>query len=475
MRRKPSPSLNGRRRRRSDHCRRKMRFPSGNCALGSRKRGRRFEKSVLRGLTASICGQLDSYFSEFLANILFRLLYRKVLFAGVRSNRADNVVRICCDLRPAKMNHAKSFLRDLDDAVSRGTADSRTRALWHATDLLIAGRYSDDEIWTFGEVIGLLADAIEVAARAQLARRMARFDNAPVNIIHKLAFDDSIDVAGPVLQESERLEAYALVANACTKSQTHLLAISKRKSIEETVTDVLVTRGNQEVVNSVASNNGARFSDFGFLHMIKRAEGDSILAEQLGLRKDIPRHLFQQLIAKASDDVKKKLARERPDIASQILSSVTDVTGALHSKFGPASKNYFTAKRVVARKHQYGNLTENSILEYARSRKVEETTAGLSLLCSLPVDVVERALIENNREMTLILAKALYFSWETTMSLLFLHAKDDRIAARDLDGMSEEFIRLNSQTCRSVLEFYRSRKRAAAAECEDRRLPQPHS
>ena len=75
---------------------------------------------------------------------------------------------------------------------------------------------------------------------------------------------------------------------------------------------MLVTRGNQEVVNSVANNNGARFSDFGFLHMIQRAEGDSILAEQLGLRKDIPRHVFQQLIAKASDDVKKRLEGERP-------------------------------------------------------------------------------------------------------------------------------------------------------------------
>jgi len=177
---------------------------------------------------------------------------------------------------------------------------------------LIAGRYSDDEIWIFGEVIGRLADEIEVAARAQLARRMARFDKAPVNIIHKLAFDDSIEVAGPVLRESEQLEPYALVANVCTRSQTHMLAISKRKSIAESVTDVLVTRGNQEVVNSVASNNGARFSDFGFLHMIQRAEGDSILAEQLGLRKDIPRNLFQQLIAKASDDVKKRLERERP-------------------------------------------------------------------------------------------------------------------------------------------------------------------
>jgi hypothetical protein len=86
--------------------------------------------------------------------------------------------------------------------------------------------------------------------------------------------------------------------------------------------------------------------------------------------------------------------------------------------------------------------------------------------------VVERALIENNREMTLILAKALDFAWETTMSLLFLHAKNHRIAAQDLDGMREEFVRLNTQTSRSVLEFYRSRKSAAAADCEDRRLPQ---
>src|ERR1700692_3560254 len=138
------------------------------------------------------------------------------------------------------MSEASSLLRDLDDAVARGTPESRRRALWHTTDLMITGRYSDDEIWTFGEVIGRLADEIEVAARAQLAKRLARFDDAPVNIIHKLAFDDSIDVAGPVLQESSRLETYALIANVCTKGQSHLLAISKRKSLEETVTDVLV-------------------------------------------------------------------------------------------------------------------------------------------------------------------------------------------------------------------------------------------
>jgi len=364
----------------------------------------------------------------------------------------------------AKVSQEKSFLQGLDDAVQRGTPESRMRALQHTTDLLIAGRYSDDEIWTFGEVIGRLADEIEVAARAQLARRLARFDRAPVNIIHKLAFDDSIDVAGPVLQESERLETYALVANACTKSQPHLLAISKRKSIEQAVTDVLVTRGNREVVNSVASNDGARLSEFGFLHMIQRAEGDSILAEQLGLRNDIPRHLFQQLIAKASVEVKKRLEDERPAMVDQIQSSVTEVTGTLQSKFGPVSRSHFVAKRVVATQHQQGNLNEDSISGYARSHRLDEVTIGLSLLCSLPGDVIERALVDKNREMLLVLAKALDFSWATTMSLLFLGAKDHRITAQDLTDLENEFGRLNVKTSRSVLEFYQSRKSAGGAD-----------
>ena len=367
-----------------------------------------------------------------------------------------------------------SLLKELNDAASKGSAESRLRALWHATDLLIAGTYTEDEIWTFGEVIGILAGEIEGATRSQLAKRLARIDNAPINVVKRLAFDDSIDVAGPILRHSQRLDVKTLVANVRTKSQSHLLAISMRNSIAVPVTDELVTRGNRAVINSVATNKGADLSNFGFLHLIKRSEGDLILAEHLGQRRDIPRHLFQQLIAKASDDVRKKLAQERPDIADQIQSSVTDVTGTLHSKFGPASKDYFTAKRILANKHRYGDLTESSILEYARAHKVEEATVGLSLLCSLPVHVVERALIENSREITLILTKALDFSWETAMSLLFLHAKDHRISTRDFDAMKEEFERLDTKTARNVLEFYQSRKSSAAAELEDRRLPQLH-
>ena len=367
------------------------------------------------------------------------------------------------------------FLRELNEAILKGSPESRARALWHATDILIEGRYTEDQIWVFGEVIGRLSDEIEQAARVKLAKRLAHSDNAPFNVVMILASDNSIDVAGPVLQYSQRLDTMSLVTSAKTKSQPHLLAISKRCSIPSEVTDELVTRGNREVVRSVASNNGACISDFGFLQMIKRSEADGILAEHLGLRKEIPRHMFQQLIAKASDVVKRKLERERPDLVDAIQTSVTEVTGKLHSKFGPATKGYFAAKRLVTAQHQYGNLNENSILEYARSHKIEEVTVGLSLLCSLPVDVVERALVHSNSEMTLILARALGFGWETAMALLFLGAKDHRIPAGDLNDMKEEFARLNIETSRGVLRAYQSRRNATAVEQDQRRLPQLHA
>src|ERR1700732_3910521 len=109
-----------------------------------------------------------------------------------------------------------SFLQELDVAVLQGSAESRERALWYATDLLITGRYTDNEIWMFGEIIGRLEQDIEAAARAQLARRLARTDNAPIKIINKLAFDDSIDVAGPVLvaqrkRQNKRRRASVLI------------------------------------------------------------------------------------------------------------------------------------------------------------------------------------------------------------------------------------------------------------------------
>lgn len=363
--------------------------------------------------------------------------------------------------RAHQMAEATAFLTELEDAVSRGTAESRLRALWHATDCLISGSYSEEQIWAFGEIIGRLAQEIEVGARVRLANELAPSKNAPIDVVNALSLDDSIDVAGPILQHSERLDPNILMSCARDKGQQHLLAISKRKTVSNAITDVLLARGSQAVVTSVARNSGAHFSHSGFLQLLRRSEDDSILAECVGHRKDIPRHLFHQLISKASDEVKEKLRRERPDMQGHVQSIVTDVEGAIHSRFGPASKDYFTAKRTVAKLHQLGELTEDSIFEFAHSLKFNETVAALALLSSMPADIVERALIDQKRQSTLILAKALRLSWTTTMSLLFLGALNYRITAGELDRMKADYSALNAETCLRVLDAYRSRKQTA--------------
>jgi hypothetical protein len=149
---------------------------------------------------------------------------------------------------------------------------------------------------------------------------------------------------------------------------------------------------------------------------------------------------------------------------AQIQSSVTEVTGDLQSKFGPSSRSYFVAKRVVTTQYRQGNLNQDSISNYARQHRFDEVQIGLSLLSALPVDVIERALMDRNREMILVLCKALNFSWDTTMSLLFLGAKDHLITARELQDNEREFSRLKSETSRSILKFYQSRKTGAGAD-----------
>jgi hypothetical protein len=106
---------------------------------------------------------------------------------------------------------------------------------------------------------------------------------------------------------------------------------------------------------------------------------------------------------------------------------------------------------------------------------MEETTVGLALLSSLPVDVVERVLLDNNKELMLIVIRALGFSWQTAMGFLFLIAPDHRIIARDLEDMKREFAGLNIETSQRVIEAYKSRKQNLSADSDGRRLPQLHT
>ena len=74
----------------------------------------------------------------------------------------------------------------------------------------------------------------------------------------------------------------------------------------------------------------------------------------------------------------------------------------------------------------------------------------------------ERALLDEQRQMVLILAKAAGLSWTTTPPVLLLCAGERGIAAHDLEKAQQDFELLSKPTARRVIGFYRSRRQRAA-------------
>jgi uncharacterized protein (DUF2336 family) len=355
-----------------------------------------------------------------------------------------------------------ALFREIERAGVTGSEPRRRQLLQRVTDLFIVGSqgYSDEEIALFDDVITKLAADIELSARALLAVRLAPISNAPPKAIRALAFDHSIDVAGPVLSQSERLDDSALVENASKNGQEHLLAISRRRSLSEFVTDVLVSRGDCQVVLSTVANGGAKFSDAGFAILVKRSEGDDRLAVCVGSRPEIPASLLLELLESASHAVRAKLEILHPNARGEVSQAVADATDQLGAEVLANSPSGIAAQKMVAALRQSGELNDGKVGAFAKAARFEETAASLAVICDLPIEFVWSAMLRADTEIVLILAKASDLSWSTFKSILLLCAGRHFTAGSDVAHALARFEQLRLATAVEIVRFYRARAKS---------------
>jgi uncharacterized protein (DUF2336 family) len=352
-----------------------------------------------------------------------------------------------------------SLIEELERALAAGTNVQRIEMLARITDLFLAdaSRYSEQHVNLFDEVITKLAATIEAKARAKLSSRLAAVPNAPKFVVRMLAFDDDIEVARPVLSVSERLDEADLVANASTKSQPHLVAIAERPSLSEAVTDVLVKRGDRNVVHTVAKNAGARFSEAGFRLLVRRSSGDDALAMQVGSRRDLPRQHFLQLLEQASSTVRARLAAENPQAAATVEGVLSEVVMGIRNETRKVSAEYAAAVAEIDKIKQAGQLGEAEVYRFAREGRFEETAVALSELSGVELDAVERGLHDRGHEIALILAKLAGLSSTGAKAIILLKTAARGISAQDLDQAMRSYEKLQVDTAQRVLGFYRTR------------------
>jgi uncharacterized protein (DUF2336 family) len=351
------------------------------------------------------------------------------------------------------------LLAAVEDIVKHGSQDRRADMLERIANLFVgsAASFSEDHVQLFDEVFNRLIAEIEAKARFELSVKLSCVCNAPFGVVRRLAGDDDILVARPVLARSERLADADLLSIAKTKSQLHLLAIANRNRIAETITDVLVRRGDREVVRNVAGNSGARLSQTGFSSLVRKAETDGILAEKIGQRSDTPQPFFHQLFVQATHVVQKRLlAIATPQTQDKIRRVLADIS----REFARDTMLAHGSGASVRLDEMEPNvkMEEATIAELAHEKRYDETIAALSTRCDIPLQHMHRILANKQADPALIVCKALGFGWPTAEAIVLLLTKGIGTSVHTLESKHRNFEKLSASGSKDVLRLWHRRQ-----------------
>lgn len=366
------------------------------------------------------------------------------------------------------MGHDQSLIAELEEAIQSGSKDKRVETLRRITDLFVndADRFNDQQIDVFDDVLGHLIKRMERKALAELSQRLAPVSNAPVEVIRRLAHDEDVAVAAPILRQSSRLTDDDLIDVANTKKQGHLLAIASRSTVGSHVTDALLRRGDTDVFHKLAENTGAKFSEGGFATLVKRAERDEHLAERVGLRLDVPLALFRELLLRATEAVRERLlwlaGPENREKIQHVLSAISEDTQ--HEAGLQTERDYTAAHARAAELKAKGELTEAAVLEFAKADCHADLLAALSVMCAAPMALMDALLRSDHREGWLVPCKVAGLDWSTVRAILASRYIARPLADQTIDAARSDYAKLTQAGAGRILRFWQVRQTASKEE-----------
>jgi len=358
------------------------------------------------------------------------------------------------------MTVATFLIPELDAIVKHGDPKRRTEATRRIVDLFLLGaaNFRPDHVDLFDGVLTDLVPHVELAARVELAERLALLANAPPGLVGQLARDNEISIAGPLLRRSPVIDEPALIEIARSRGQGHLMALSERPTLSPGLTDVILRRGDCEVVRRAAGNAGAAFSQTGYSALIKRAGRDGVLTLTVGQRDDLSPAQLKDLLEGSVDIIRRRLFEVvkpgRQAAIKQAMNEISGVPEPLESR-----RDFAPAQRAILALHAADELNESALLGFAKAFKYEESIAALSAMSGVKIATLDRLISSDRHDPILIVGKAVGFEWATVRALILLRLGPTRMPSpTDIENVRVNFMRLMPSTAERVVNFWRTRQ-----------------
>ena len=350
----------------------------------------------------------------------------------------------------------------LDEIIRNGDPRRLAEVSRRITELFLQGAANlrPDHVDLFDGILINLVPHTEIAARTDLAERLSLLGNAPRALVGQLAREDEILIAGPLLRRSPVIDEAALLEIAGIKGQGHLLAMSERPTLSPGLTDVIVSRGDREVVRRAAGNAGAQFSPTGYSALIERASQDGVLTLTVGQRDDLSESRLKDLLEGSIDIIRRRLMEVvKPVRQAAISRAMNEISGAI--EVVESRRDFVPAQRTILALHRAGELNEAAVLGFAKAYKYEEAVAALSAMSGVKIATLDRLIAGDRYDPILIIGKTVGLAWATVRSLILLRLGPSRVASpADIESARVNFGRLMPSTAERVVVFWQTKQSA---------------
>src|ERR1700676_4293262 len=360
------------------------------------------------------------------------------------------------------MTVATSLIPGLDEIIRNGDPKRLAGGARRIAELFLQGaaNLKSDHVDLFDGILIDLVPHTESAARVALAERLSLLGNAPRALVGQLAREDEISIAGPLLRRSPVIDEGTLLEIARVKGQGHLLAMSERPTLSPDLSDVIVRRGDREVVRRAAGNAGAVFSQAGYSTLIRRAGRDGVLTLKVGQRDDLSEQQLKDLLVGSIDIIRRRLFEVvKPARQAAIKQARTQFPGVPEPV--ESRRDFAPAQRTILALHDAGELHEAALLGFAKAYKYEESVAGLAAMSGVQITTLDRLITGDRHDPILIVGKAAGLEWATVRALILLRLGVHRVPSpTDIERARVNFTRLMPSTAERVVDFWQPRQSA---------------
>jgi uncharacterized protein (DUF2336 family) len=314
---------------------------------------------------------------------------------------------------------ASALIREVEDKVASAAVGDRVAMLSKIVDLLRAQVVTLPKVHldVFDAVIQRLAAEIEIAARVELAEQLAPLANAPIGIVRQLAHDQA-PVAKPLIASSAKLMSEDLISIAVSRGQQHMRAIADRQSLVSDVTDVLVLRGDTDVVSAVASNSSARFSELGFQTLLHRAREDEAIRASIAQRAEMLHLDINTMLNtdafQAEDKKKSDQAIVRDRLNAAMEEGIEQVLKQADAARETADQDEEEVEKLIAE----GALDDGALARFATDKRHRAIVFALAHLGKMDEPGAAKMMSMVDPKMLIFLLRSQNFSWATTRAVI---------------------------------------------------------